>query len=295
MYRKLFASVTAFAVLFVFSSCCILTDKNEPSSEDIIETTGSIVGDVPSETFPAVETTVLTQVPSSENVTEHPSTEAPTTEAPTTETAAEDVSSWSTEKTVDFYRNAATLTGSGVKSVQSIGLNDISVNNGQLGGVFSFVTPILSSFLSQSTTETDGITGNFTRLTAEDISSARAYEVSGGVAVEITLKEQSSNAGSDISDTHVAHGISVVEDLPSIMSQLNEKGLPIDISMENTVITYKNPVIKAVISEDGKIINGTWSCTVEISLSDYKFAGSKVDSTEVVLSNTITVNGGFSV
>ena len=61
-----------------------------------------------------------------------------------------------------------------------------------------------------------------------------------------------------------------------------------------TVIKYTNPVIKAVISDDGRILNGTWSCTVEISLSDYKFAGSPVDSTMVVLDNKITVNGGFS-
>lgn len=296
MYRKLFAVLTVFAVLFSFAACCFTAGKNEPSTGNIVETTENAVTYVPSETLPLVETTAVS---SSENVTEAPSTEAPvteapTTEAPTTEAAAEDVALWSTEKTVEFYRNAAVLTGTGVKSVQSIGLNDISVNNGQLGGVFSFVTPILSSFLSQSTTETDGITGNFTRLSPEDVSSAWAYAVSGGVAVELTLKEQSGNEDSDISDTHVAHGISVVEDLPSIMSQLNEKGLPIDISMENTVITYKDPVIKAVISDDGRIINGTWSCTVEISLSDYKFAGSKVDSTKVVLSNTITVNGGFN-
>ena len=291
MYRNLFVVLTAFAVLFSLSSCCFFAGNNEPSSENIVETTENTVAYVPSETFPLTETTAVS---SSENTTGDPVTEAPVTEAPTTEAAAEDVSLWSTEKIVEFYKNAAVSTGTGVKSVQSIGLNDISVNNGQLGGVFSFVTPILSSFLSQSTTETDGITGSFTKLSPEDVSSARATAVSGGTAIEITLKEQSENAGADISDSHVAHGISVVEDLPSIMSQLNEKGLPIDISMENTVIAYENPVIKAVVSDDGKIINGTWSCTVEISLSDYKFAGSKVDSTKVVLSNTITVNGGFS-
>ena len=86
----------------------------------------------------------------------------------------------------------------------------------------------------------------------------------------------------------------VVGDLLSIMRQLKEKGLPIDISVENTVVTYSEPVIKAVVDSDGKIVNGTWSCTVEVNLSDYKFAGSKVDSTVVVLDNTITVNGGFN-
>ena len=77
-------------------------------------------------------------------------------------------------------------------------------------------------------------------------------------------------------------------------AQLKEKGLPIDISLENTVLTYTNPVIKVLIDDNSNIVKGTWSCTVEISLSDYKFAGSAVDSTVVVLNNKIVVNGGFN-
>jgi hypothetical protein len=77
------------------------------------------------------------------------------------------------------------------------------------------------------------------------------------------------------------------------MSQLNDKGLPIEISVEDTLITYSEPVIKVLVGSDGKIVKGTWSCNIEISLSDYKFAGSAVDSTKVILNNKITAGGGF--
>ena len=205
----------------------------------------------------------------------------------------EDVSLWDKEKIVEFYKTAADKTGNGVKSEQTVGLQDISVNNGQLGGVFSFVTPILNSFFSSSKTVTDGITGEYAKLTSEDVSQARAYTCSSGTVVEITLNGQTDKGSGEAGDGSVSHGIYVVGDLLSVMSQLKDKGLPIDISLENTVITYSDAVIKAVIDADGKIINGSWTCTVEISLSDYKFAGSAVDSTVVVLDNKITVNGGF--
>ena len=99
----------------------------------------------------------------------------------------------------------------------------------------------------------------------------------------------------DIQDTliEIAAPVYVVGDLLSIMSQLKDKGLPIEISVDKTVITYSEPVIKVLIGSDGKIAKGTWSCNVEISLSDYKFAGSTVDSTRVVLNNKITAGGGF--
>ena len=174
-----------------------------------------------------------------------------------------------------------------------MGLQDISVNNGQLGGVFSFVTPILSSFLSSSTTEIKGITGEYTLLTAEDVSSAVAYDTAEGTVIEMTLNTQVSTPSQDVTEGSVAHGIYVVGDLLSIMSQLKDKGLPIEISVDKTVITYSEPVIKVLIGSDGKIVKGTWNCNVEISLSDYKFAGSTVDSTRVVLNNKITAGGGF--
>ncbi len=295
-----FIVLSVISALMLTLVACGDTAAETTTTEPQEETQGEIITSYGETTAYYEETTAVmttaapetTVAPETTTVAEATTAE-PVTEAATTAPAKEDVSTWDTARVVEFYKNAAAATGNSVQSSQTVGLSDISVNNGQLGGVFSFVTPILSSFLSSSATVTDGITGDFGRLTASDVSSARAYEGSRGTVVEITLNEQT-DTGSGKSDGSVAHGIYIVGDLLSVMSQLKDKGLPIDIDAEKTVIKYTKPVIKAVISEDGKVINGTWSCNVEISLSDYKFAGSPVDSTRVVLDNKITVNGGFS-
>ncbi len=299
MAHKIFCLLTVFTVVFSFCACGgsdADTTVPETTAQSVETTAGEVITTLP-ETSSEEQTTAPAEETTAQTETTEPSTEAETTEPVTdaeTTSAAVDVSAWDVGQIVEFYKNAAERTGNTVKSEQRVGLSDISVNNGQLGGVFSFVTPILSSFLSSSATVTDGITGEYTKLTPSDVSHARAYEGSRGTVVEITLNEQKDTGGTDNTDGSVAHGIYIVGDLLSIMSQLRDKGLPIDISMENTVITYSDPVIKAVVDSEGKIVNGTWSCTVEISLSDYKFAGSAVDSTVVVLNNTITVNGGFN-
>ncbi len=305
MLKKSVACVMLFAFLFAFDACNTTTVEETTYSvtQATVQTTEIFI--IQETTSEEVQTTeaIITEASTQAEAT---TTEVQTFEAQTTQSvietttevsttsAKDEVTLWDAEKIVSFYKDAAAATGSSVKSEQTVGLQDISVNNGQLGGIFSFVTPILSSFLSSSVTETNGITGDFMKLTAADVSSAKAYTCSRGTALEITLNPQSDNAAADVKDGSVAHGISVVGDLPSIMSRLEEKGLPIDIYMENTILSYTEPVIKAVIDENGKITNGTWSCTVEISLSDYKFAGSPVDSTIVVLDNKITTNGGFN-
>ena len=323
MLRRLVSLLTAFSLLFILSSCKdtsveettdafaevettttedIQTQETTTETDSETQTTTEIQTTAPvieTTTVVSEQTTVETTVPETTTATiettETTTQAPPVTEVQTTEAVTDAVDSWSTARVVEFYKNAAQQTGTAVKSQQTVELKDISVNNGQLGGMFSFVTPILSSFLSSSVTETDGITGDFALLSEADVSSAKAYKTENGTAVEITLNSQTDNASDEKREGSVAHGISVVGDLPSIMAQLKEKGLPIDISVENTVLTYTNPVIKVLVDNDGNIVKGTWSCTVEISLSDYKFAGSAVDSTVVVLNNKIVVNGGFNV
>ncbi len=307
MLRRVFALMSVISVVIAAAACSTTVVEEATTSvvESEIQTTAAPIEEITTavpeitteiQTTEAITQEATTEAPAIEASTE-PATEAstePATEAPTTAAPVDDPSTWDTARIIEFYKASAESTGNSARSEQTVGLQDISVNNGQLGGVFSFVTPILNSFLSSSTSVTDGITGEFEKLCTADVSSARAYTTGKETVIEITLNEQIDKGSGGAGDGSVSHGIYVVGDLMSVMSQLKDKGLPIDISLENTVITYSAPVIKAVVDENGKIINGTWSCTVEISLSDYKFAGSTVDSTRVVLNNKITVNGGFN-
>lgn len=305
---KLISLTLVFTLIFSFVSC-----KEEGSVEETRgETLSDVLSDYSPETeIPAVsdttsEVTALNETTSQEETSEETTaiettaaTEIPATEENTTvseierTTSAEDDLS-DTEKALSVYKAAAEKTGTTVKSEQVIALSDISVNNGQLSGMFKYVTPMLSRFLSGSSTVTDGITGEFSLLTKEDIASSEMYETEKGTVVEFTLNPQKNRAADNSSDGSVAHGISVVADLGGIMGKLKDFGLPIEINLEKAELSYSNPCIRVLIGKDGTIINGTWEYTVEISLSDYIFAGAKVDSTRVVLENTITVNEGFN-
>lgn len=305
---KLISLALVFTLIFSFVSC-----KEEGSVEETLgETLSDVLSDYSPETeIPAVsdttsEVTTLNETTSQEETSEETTaiettaaTEIPATEENTTvseierTTSAEDDLS-DTEKSLSVYKAAAEKTGTTVKSEQVIALSDISVNNGQLSGMFKYVTPMLSRFLSGSSTVTDGITGEFSLLTKEDIASSEMYETEKGTVVEFTLNPQKNRAADNSSDGSVAHGISVVADLGGIMGKLKDFGLPIEINLEKAELSYSNPRIRVLIGKDGTIINGTWEYTVEISLSDYTFAGAKVDSTRVVLENTITVNEGFN-
>ncbi len=306
---KTVAVILSFVLLFSLSSCKGESDNVSTSEPVSSEAENTLAGEVLTEEAVLTEDTVSEQ----ETVTENPFVTEAVTEASTeavievtteevtqavteevTEAVTDSVSSWSTEEIVSFYKTAATDTGNSVKSEQVIALSDISVNNGELGGVFKYVTPILSKFLSGNTTVTDGITGEFELLAASDIVSAAAQKNEKGTVIELTLKEQTDKGGASSENGSVAHGISVVGDLLGVMAQLKDVGLPIEISVDKTVIRYTDPRVQVLVGSDGKIVSGTWSCTVEISLTDYTFAGAKVDSTSVVLENTITVNGGFN-
>ena len=302
--KKTIALMSAISLLLAFSSCNTApteettygyvsdTSQNEVTDESgFTEATNSL-----QETTSEISLTEEKTTPAVENTTAaEETTEEEATTAIENETAkASDVSEWDTEKALAFYKDAAEKTGDSVKSRQVIALSDISVNNGQLSGMFKYVTPMLSRFLSGSATETDGITGEYKLLASSDIASSKAYSAANGTVLEFTLNPQTDKADSESRDGSVAHGISVVGDLGSIMGKLKEFGLPIEISLDKAVLSYSEPHIRVLVDENGKIINGTWEYTVEISLSDYTFAGAKVDSTVVVLENTITVNGGFS-
>lgn len=208
--------------------------------------------------------------------------------------SADDPSMWTKAEIVDAYKKAAEKSNMTAKSKQTIALSDISVNNGEFSGVFQFVKPIISKLLANNSTETVGITGGYANLVESDVYKAKAYAIGNNTAIEMVMLEQTDGARGDALSGTVGHAISVVGDIGVVTDQLKDLGLPIEISDEHTSIHYTNPVVKVLIDSDGKIINGTWSYTVDIRLNNYNVGKTTVDTTSVVMNNVITVNGGFS-
>ena len=207
--------------------------------------------------------------------------------------ASADPADWSKEKIVSVYKNAAKKSHSSAVSDQKIQLKDISVNNGQFEGFFDFIMPIMSKLLEKNSKQFDGITGGYENLTASDVASAKAYKIGENTAVEMVMREQVSGASDDALGGSVGHAISAVGDIGAVVNQLKDLGLPLELSDDDTKIYYTEPVVKVLISKDGKLLKGTWKYTVEIRMDNYKAFGKDVENTSVIMDNTIAVNGGF--
>ena len=279
-HQKIISAILAFSTVLSLTAC-----KNNQKSEDITEfsSTEIISEDIPQESDDENDNTdtdfsiVSSELNSSESTT----------------VAVSDSSLAAEAEIIDFYKKAAEKSNKSAKSEQIITLKDISINNGQFEGVIDFVMPIMSKLLSNNSTAKDGITGGYKNLTADDTRSVKSYTSGDNTVIEMVMKEQTDGARGDALGGPVGHAITAVGDISVVTDQLNDLGLPIEISDKNTSIHYTNPIVKVVIDKNGKIIRGTWSYTVEIKLNNYKVGNSTVEATSVIMDNVITVNGGF--
>ncbi len=201
----------------------------------------------------------------------------------------DDPANWSTERIVEEYKKAARKSNSTVKSTQSISLKDISVNDGEHDNVMSFIGGIIGKFLESNSTEKAGVTGGFENLVPQDINSAKAYKQGNDTIIEMLMVEQTSGANEDALSGSVGHAITAVGDIGVVVKDLEERGLPLELSEEDTKIYYTNPVVKVVINDSGEIISGTWSYTVEICMNNFKAFGQDVEKASIIMDNVITV------
>ncbi len=197
---------------------------------------------------------------------------------------------WSTQQIINAYKKAANKTHSSVKSQHSIKIENIKVNGDDLP---AFVQSIMKTLLKNNSSDKDGITGGYNNLVVSDVASAEAYKNGSALIIEMTMNKQTAGPNEDANSGSVGHAITAVGDISVVTKQLADLKLPLDLNEKETKIYYTNPTVKVVIGPDGKIVNGTWQYTVDIRLNNYKAFGQPVDSTSVVMLNTLTVNGGF--
>lgn len=299
--KRVMAAILALLMFFSLTSC---KEKEDGSAEQESTTVPDIIAN---ETVGGnvlnTETAVLntTSEPSTQATSQPTSTEGTnaSTESATKPTSAEtqkettassdDPANWSKGKIVEEYKKAARKSNSSAKSNQSITLKNISINKGEYDSAISMVKPIIAKFIESKSTESDGITGGFENLVAQDVKSAKAYKTDDGIVIEMTMVEQTSGAKDDALSGSVGHAITAVGDISTVTGDLANMGLPLEISEKDTNIYYTNPVVKVVINENGEIISGTWSYTVEICMNNLKAFGKTVDKASITMENTITV------
>ena len=273
------AVLSAFLIIFSLTAC---TDKafDIDNQEQTID----------------ISTTEIRDLTSENTVSDTTESSGVSAEAAESETSLldDDPENWSVEKIVDVYKSAAKKSDKSVKSQNNIELKSISVNNGEYEGLFEFITPIMSKLIKNNSELKDGITGGYNNLVASDVASAKAYKIENNTVIEMVMKKQISGASDDALSGSVGHAITAVGDISEVTNQLKDLGLPLELSEKDTKIYYTKPVVRVLINSNGEIIKGTWSYTVEIKLNNYKAFGKAVNTTSVVMDNTITVNGGFS-
>lgn len=292
-------SVLMISVLLLASltSCKIKKDVSEvkESTVTVTESVSETILQTALNTESTVYYTAMTESvaenytqQTTQKQTTQTTTVSATTELMTTE-ASDDPADWSKERIVEEYKRAAVKSDSTVKSVTEITLKDISVNNGEYDTAMSLVKPIIAKFIESSSTENSGITGGFENLASRDVASAKAYKNGSDTVIEMTMVEQTSGPEEEAESGSVGHAITTVGDISEVVKDLDEMGLPLEISKEDTKLYYTNPTVRVVINGNGEIVSGRWSYTVQICMDNMKAFGQTVEKASITMDNTITV------
>lgn len=290
--KRVFAGLLSLIVIFTLSACKVSeeTSVTLESTTILNGTVNEVVTDNISNTeTPIVDTTIENNV---QETSQAIITQATTAKAEVVTTESyDDPVDWSKERIVEEYKNAAIKSTGSVKSSQKIVMKEININDGENAKMMSFIKSVIAKFLESNSTTKDGITGGFENLVPEDINSAKAYKSDDGTVIEMLMVEQVSGAKDDALSGSVGHAITTVGDISTVVTDLNDRGLSIELSEneEDTKIYYTNPVVNVVINDNGEIVKGTWSCTVEICMNNFKAFGKNVDKASIVMENTITV------
>ncbi len=209
-----------------------------------------------------------------------------------------DPTKWSTAEVVETYRHAAGRTHNSVTSYQDMKLRDDSLNApGIPGALLSFAEGIMAKALSNNSMNIKGITGGHQNLTVSDVQGARAYKSGNNIVIEMVMKEQVDKGNGQMYNGTVGHAISVVGDIDSVVGQFSALGMTAQIADEDCTLHYKNPRLKVTIDSNGRIINGTWSYYVNITLNNMTISGLgmtvPVKQATAVVDFVVTLNGGF--
>lgn len=290
--KRVFAGLLSLIVVFTLTAC----KASEETSVTLESTTifNGTVNEVVTDNIlntetPIVDTTVENNVQDSSQITTTQTTTV-NAEVVTTETD-DDPANWSKERIVEEYKNAAKNSSESAKSSQKIVMKEININDGENAKMMSFIKSIIAKFLESKSTTKDGITGEYENLVVEDVNSAKAYKSGDGTVIEMLMVEQVSGANEDANSGSVGHAITTIGDISTVVKDLNDRGLSIELSEneEDTKIYYTNPVVNVVINDNGEIVKGTWSYTVEICMNNFKAFAKDVEKASIVMENTITV------
>ncbi len=280
--KKILCLILAAVTLLSFTACNSDEPQAEQTTQPYTEFTQEPSFSVNGEDDSATATESATQ-------DETEPTDLTEEESSTEESTALDAdpAKWTDEQIVEFYKTAAAKTSPHVKSVQTMTMKELVVNDGDglLGNLVEMITPFLVKALEKNSKEIDGITGGYNNLTVSDTTGIKAYKSGKYTVVEMTMKEQTDGIHGDQFSGTVGHAITVVGDISVVEQELPQ----FDIGFEESDITlrYTKPKLKVKIDENGMIESGTWSYTVVVNLKNLR-----VDAKRIPLGATVKTGHG---
>jgi len=284
--KRIIAILTAAVMLLSFAAC----GKPETPNETKETTTENITQAADFSESDTTESLTMTEETSeAETAQEETSAEV---------TRSDDPKEWTEEEIVEFYKEAA-IKSTAAKSKQTMSMTELVVNDGDgfIGVFVEMVTPLFKSALEKNSTEFDGITGGYEKLSADDVKTAKAYKSGDYTVVEMTMIEQVDGIHGDAKEGTVGHAISVVGDMAVIEEELPM--FTIDFENSDLSIRYKNPTLKVKINNKGVIEKGTWSYDVVVNLKNLYIKNNRLPIELTIKSGygsvayLITTGGGF--
>lgn len=165
-----------------------------------------------------------------------------------------DVSEWTDEQIIEYYKEAAARTHDTAVTKESSVLKYAEMGDDDYSNLFE--TVLLNSW-DNSTYVAEGINGNYEKLEAADCNSIDAYKKGRYIVVELSFNDHSDSFKEDVFRNPISHGISIVEDKNEVLDAMGED-FTLDLSEGDIVLKYTNAKITVRIDGDGYIRKGTW-------------------------------------
>lgn len=306
--KKIIAILLVISILFAFAAC--KNDENiDPTETNTLSTTEDQAvnsGDVDVEPESSTDENTSDEESTTGDVADEPSSDKSDkedetqkddkddeTESTTKKPVSDNPAEWSKAEIVEVYKNAAIKTHSTAKSSQTMVLNKLVVNDGDgaLNFFINMLKPVIDTALKNNTTSYNGLTGGFTKLTASDVKSAKAYKQGKYTVIEMTMNEQTDGLYGDAQEGSVGHAINVLGNVADAVEQFPD--FDIKYKEADIKVHYVQPTVKVKINDNGKIEKGTWRYVSDIYIRHLDISGIMIDKADAQIEYVIVVGGGF--
>ncbi len=211
-----------------------------------------------------------------------------------------DVSVWSDEDIIEYYKKAARKTKY-EKPDKNFALNDYSYSNVTVNGEESEADNLMDTFppfidAMNNARVKSGVMGDYKNLTVDDCKSVKAYNDGDYTVIEIKFRDQFDSSDDSKDKITLSHGMQDFGELSPRLTKIRIMGMI--MTMPDTTADYSNATAKVKINSRGKVEYGTWSYDVHCVAKNNTGEVPRLSFTMgfdmmMDLSCTMTLGGGF--